>query len=243
MTAEPLPAPAPEQTERDPAPGRGRALLALVPSPVRARRAPFVVLLIGLLAGGLIGLLLLNTASAQDSFRLHDLQTQAADLQKQLEVYSSSDDGLDDPGVLYVKAALLGMQPGGIPTFLAPGQPIPAGAVRVGPTMVYIPGPKPVPAPSAVVTPPPVTPTAPAVQPTATARNPAAAQPTTKPTTNPTAKTGKPATGTTAKTPTGTASKPAVGAAKQPTGTAKQPAKAPSAKSTPVPRATQPAVR
>lgn len=53
-----------------------------------APRAPFVVLVAGLLVAGLGGLLFLHTALAEDSFRLHDLQVRSAllaDKQQALE--------------------------------------------------------------------------------------------------------------------------------------------------------------
>jgi|KBSSwiStaDraftv2_1062776.scaffolds.fasta_scaffold973810_1 hypothetical protein len=53
--------------------------LALVPATASAApRAPFVVLVAALLVAGLGGLLFLHTALAEDSFRLHDLQTHSA---------------------------------------------------------------------------------------------------------------------------------------------------------------------
>ncbi len=123
--------------------GRGRSFLSLVPPPVRARRAPFVALVLTLLAGGLVGLLLLNTASAQEAFKLHALQSQAAELGRQAQIYANHDGGLDDPATLYARAAALGLVPGGAPVFLKPGQPLPQGAIRVG-DMAYIPAPAPV---------------------------------------------------------------------------------------------------
>ncbi len=156
MTAEPLPVATPESTpagyERR---ERGRGMLALVPPPVRARRAPFVALLIALLAGGLVGLLLLNTASAQDAFRLHTLQSQAAALERQKADYANQGDGLGDPARLAMRAAALGLVPGGTPIFLANGQPLPKGAIRLG-NLAYVPAPVVIPPP--LVTPSPATP-------------------------------------------------------------------------------------
>jgi hypothetical protein len=126
-----------------------RSLLSLVPSPIQARRAPFVVLLLVLLAGGLIALLLLNTASAQDAFKLHALQNKEASLAQDMQVYSSMGDGLDNPTTLAARAAALGMIQGDIPVFLAAGAALPFGAIRVG-DEAYIPGPPPaVPTPQA----------------------------------------------------------------------------------------------
>jgi hypothetical protein len=117
-----------------------RSVLALVPSPMQARRAPFVALLLVLLAGGLVALLLLNTASAQDAFKLHALQNKEAALAQDIQVYSSMGDGLDNPATLAARASALGMVTGGIPVFLARGQALPAGAIRVG-DEAYIPAP------------------------------------------------------------------------------------------------------
>ncbi|GII88704.1 hypothetical protein Ssi03_66940 [Sphaerisporangium siamense] len=59
--------------------------------PRNVPRTPFVLLVVGLLCGGLVTLLLLNTVLAQDSFRVNDLRDstrelheQAQDLNKQL---------------------------------------------------------------------------------------------------------------------------------------------------------------
>ena len=83
-----------------------------------------------------MGLLLLNTASAQDSFRLHALQDQDAALQQQQQALTSLADGLDDPSQLAKRAAELGMVAGDPPVFLPRGVPIPKGAIRVG-NLIY----------------------------------------------------------------------------------------------------------
>jgi hypothetical protein len=200
MSAQPLPATqAPRKTSgRAPArpagvPARhfGRGLLALVPPPARARRAPFVVLLLVLLASGLIGLLLLNTASAQDSFRLHALQDEDATLQQEQQALTGLADGLDDPAVLAKRAAALGLVPGGPPLFLPRGVPIPKGAIRVG-NLIYAPG-------AVAVTPPPQVVTPPAAKPSvkAAATKPAVKKPVTTrrvPAVRPTVTPVKPAT-------------------------------------------------
>ena len=145
MSAAPLPVPdealvdgtqadgaqTPRRARRGQPGRRSRAILALVPPPVRARRAPFVALVLVILAGGLVGLLLLNTASAQDAFRLQALQRQAAALSAQDDALANTTDGLDDPARLAQRAAQLGLVAGGVPLFLAPGQPLPKGAIRV----------------------------------------------------------------------------------------------------------------
>jgi hypothetical protein len=140
-----------------------RSILSLVPSPIQARRAPFVALLLVLLAGGLVALLLLNTASAQDAFKLHALQSKEAALAQDMQVYSSMGDGLDNPAILAARATALGMVQGDIPVFLARGAALPVGAVRVG-DEAYIPG------PPLVVPTPQASPSAAAVIPKAAAK-------------------------------------------------------------------------
>lgn len=49
----------------------------------RPARAPFVLLIVGLMCGGLVTLLLLNTVLAQDSFRLSDLRSSIDELHEQ----------------------------------------------------------------------------------------------------------------------------------------------------------------
>jgi outer membrane biosynthesis protein TonB len=106
-----------------------------------------------LLAGALVSLLLLNTASAQDSFRLHSLQAEDAALQQQQQALTSIADGLDDPSVLAKRAAELGLVAGDPPSFLPRGVAIPKGAIRVG-NLIYAPGIIPVTPPPVVVTTP-----------------------------------------------------------------------------------------
>jgi hypothetical protein len=103
-------------------------VLSLVPSPSRARRAPFVALLLGILLAGLLGLLLLNTASAQDAFRLHRLQASAAAAADERQALSDQVNRLTGPAALAARAQQLGMIPGGPPEFWKPGQPLPPGA-------------------------------------------------------------------------------------------------------------------
>ena len=120
-----------------------RPRLWLVPAPRRAPRAPFVVVLLALLLVGLVGLLLLNTASAQDAFRLSALQRQQQALELQRQELAHQADALGDPFQLEAKALTLGMIPVGAPIFLAPGQPLPKGAVVVGDGIVVVPAPLP----------------------------------------------------------------------------------------------------
>src|SRR3954447_14908071 len=131
MSAEPLPNPrggGSAARMRRAAESVRRPVLSLVPAPVRARKAPFVALVLGILLARLLGLLLLHTVSAQDAFRLHRLQTSAAAVADERQALSEQVDRLTGPAGLAARAAQLGMVPGGPPQFWRPGQPLPPGA-------------------------------------------------------------------------------------------------------------------
>lgn len=101
-------------------------VLRLVPD-VRAGapRAPFVTLVVLLLAGGLLGLLALNTVLAQDAFRLHTLSVEGKQLRDQEQVLEREVETLRTPRNLAEQARELGMVPAGSPAFLR----LPDGAV------------------------------------------------------------------------------------------------------------------
>jgi hypothetical protein len=79
---------------------------------------PFAVVLVVLLVGGLLGLLLLNTLVAQDSFTLHDLAAQSRTLQLREQQLASQLEAVQAPEQLADRATKLGMVPGGPPAFL-----------------------------------------------------------------------------------------------------------------------------
>lgn len=84
----------------------------------RRARAPFVGALLGVLALGLLALLLLNTALAQDSVRLHRLQQEHAVVLDRAEELESEILAASAPNELAKRAAALGMVPSGTPVFL-----------------------------------------------------------------------------------------------------------------------------
>jgi hypothetical protein len=108
---------------------RSRALrpIAAMPRPrltvvaraaTRAPRIPFVVLVVTLLVGGLVGLLLLNTALQRGAYTTTALRDQAAALsvrQQQLEVHV---DAMAEPQRLAKRAVRLGMVADASPGFL-----------------------------------------------------------------------------------------------------------------------------
>jgi cell division protein FtsB len=126
----------------------------VAPTPHRAPRTPFILLILGLLGFGLVGLLLLNTATASGSFREQALQQQNSDLTLKQQELQRAVGALDTPQALASAAAKLGMVPGGDPAFLVHqpdgqwkvmGNPTPATAPPVQPA----PKPKPKPKPKA----------------------------------------------------------------------------------------------
>jgi cell division protein FtsB len=113
-------APAPVRTPRP------RPPLKLVPAPRQrpARRTPFVLLVVAVLGAGLVALLLINTAVAQDSFQLNDLRRQSDLLQDREEALEQEVAHLSTPDRLAKEAERLGMRPGTGPTFIE----VPGGA-------------------------------------------------------------------------------------------------------------------
>jgi hypothetical protein len=107
--------------------------LRLVPSvPVDAPRAPFVVFVIGLLAVGLVGLLLLNTSLQKRAFEVSSLQRSTATLTDQQSELEQRAADLSAPEAVAGRAVELGMVPNGNPVFLRLGDgkvlgtPVPA---------------------------------------------------------------------------------------------------------------------
>lgn len=84
----------------------------------RTRRAPFVLLVVGLLVGTTIGLLVLNTAIAVDSLKATSLRT--ANAQRSQEVQRLQQQVVDagTPGRLVDDATKAGLVPAGTPGYL-----------------------------------------------------------------------------------------------------------------------------
>ena len=173
----PLRSPLPKTAPKRPSP------LRLVP-PRRstAAQTPFAVVLVVLLAGGLLGLLLLNTLVAQQSFALHDLGTKDKALAQQEQDLTRQVQDLEAPASLAGRAAALHMVPSGPPAFLR----LSDGRVLGVPQAGVAPAP---PAASTTWTGPKTATTKPAGT---TPTRPATTTSTTKPTTKPA--TTKPAT-------------------------------------------------
>lgn len=102
-----------------PAPVHTRPALRLIPGRAAiAGRVPFAILVGTILGSGLIALLLLHTMAAQDAFRLHDLQRQAAALHDTQQQLAVSTQQLESPATLAARARQLGMVPTGSISFV-----------------------------------------------------------------------------------------------------------------------------
>ncbi|MFG3658884.1 septum formation initiator family protein [Streptomyces sp. NPDC047706] len=112
--------------------GRAARLAQLLPTGRgQAARTPFVLLVVLLLGGGLIGLLVLNSALSEGSFQLDDLQKETRSLTDEEQALQRDIDAYSAPGALQRRARELGMVPGSDPAFLGPD-----GTVRGVPSPV-----------------------------------------------------------------------------------------------------------
>ncbi len=125
--------------------------LRVVPERSRTPGRAFVVLLVAVLAAGLVGLLVLNTAMQRSAFALESLNSTADRLEVRRQVLDLKVDRLGSPEVLGRRATELGMVPMENPVFLrlsdgkVLGNPRPAVA-GTGPQLVVLPPPPPPPA-------------------------------------------------------------------------------------------------
>ncbi|MEU6758727.1 hypothetical protein [Streptomyces sp. NPDC046685] len=135
----------------------GRALGARPVRPARpagprpggqAARMPFVLLVVALLGGGLISLLLLNSALNEGSFQLTKLKKETTVLTDEEQALQRDVDAYSAPDALQRRAQELGLVPGGSPVFIGPDGKVAGTAVAAEPPAP--PSPSPSPSPSAV---------------------------------------------------------------------------------------------
>ncbi|MEV0242106.1 hypothetical protein AB0I06_19535 [Streptomyces sp. NPDC050674] len=123
--------------------GRAARLARLLPTgPGQAARTPFVLLVVLLLGGGLICLLVLNSALSEGAFELDDLQRGTKNLTDEEQALQRDIDAYSAPEALQRRARELGMVPGGDPAFLAPDgsvKGVPGAAPGVGRSSAYTP--------------------------------------------------------------------------------------------------------
>ena len=88
------------------------------PLPIALPRAPFLLLMVGLVVVGVLGVLVLNTKINENSFRLNDLRNNQASLDLQEQQLARSLADLESPGNLRAAATWLGLVPAGTPAFI-----------------------------------------------------------------------------------------------------------------------------
>ncbi|MFJ7265856.1 hypothetical protein ACIQV3_04170 [Streptomyces sp. NPDC099050] len=121
----------------------------------QAARTPFVLLVVALLGGGLISLLLLNSALNQGSFQLSKLKRETTALTDEEQALQRDVDGYSAPDALQRRAHELGLVPGGSPVFIGPDGKV-AGTASPA---AEPPPPSPPAPPAPPVSAPPVSPT------------------------------------------------------------------------------------
>jgi hypothetical protein len=77
----------------------------------RHPRAPFILLLVGLLGGALVSLLVISTTLAQGSYRITSLQQQNANLAKQEQLLTQQVAQASSPAQIAQEAEQFGMRP------------------------------------------------------------------------------------------------------------------------------------
>jgi hypothetical protein len=116
-------------------PARPRPDLRLLPAPAPStRRLPFVLLVVGLLGAGLLGLLLLNTLSAQGAFTVSHLQQRSQQLTDREQALHTKIAQQESAAALARRARSMGMKPAGAPTIthLPGGRAVAAVTARPG---------------------------------------------------------------------------------------------------------------
>ncbi|WP_375003110.1 hypothetical protein [Aeromicrobium sp. CTD01-1L150] len=107
-------------------------LRLVAPVRSRAKRAPFVVVVLSFLGVGLLGLILISTVLQAQAFEIARLNAQAQELEVQQQGLQSDVQRLQAPASVAERAMQLGMVPNANPVFLDPaereviGDPTPA---------------------------------------------------------------------------------------------------------------------
>lgn len=101
-----------------PRPQTKRGLRLVAPVATRARRTPFVVVLLSLIGAGLVGLILISTAMQAQTFELDRLTTEARLLETEQEALQREVSELESPENLGPRAVSHGMVPSQTPVYL-----------------------------------------------------------------------------------------------------------------------------
>jgi hypothetical protein len=108
--AEPTVRPA-EPTVRPAKPTTGPSARPPIGRRPRHPRAPFILLLVGLLGGALVSLLVISTTLAEGSYRITNLQQQNANLAKQEQLLTQQVAQASSPTQIAQEAEQFGMRP------------------------------------------------------------------------------------------------------------------------------------
>lgn len=101
-----------------PIPDRAPTLRVTPPAPVPVPRAPFVLLVLTLVVGGVLGILLLHTKIAENAFRLDDLHKRQAVLDQRQEQLERELAEKASAGSLEAEARKLGLVGAGDPAYV-----------------------------------------------------------------------------------------------------------------------------
>jgi len=88
---------------------RSPRLRVAPPAPISAPRAPFVAVVIALVVAGVLGILVINTKTNENSFRISRLQDQKTALDNQQQQLENQIAGYESTGNLYAAARRLGL--------------------------------------------------------------------------------------------------------------------------------------
>jgi hypothetical protein len=95
------------EPQRDPS--ASPRLRVAPPAPINAPRAPFIALVVAVVVAGVLGILLINTKTAENSFRIDTLQKQQAKLDSQQQDLENEIAANNSPGSLDAAARRLGL--------------------------------------------------------------------------------------------------------------------------------------
>ena len=88
------------------------------PAPINAPRAPFIALVVGIVIAGVLGILLINTKTAENSFKLDSLEKQQATLDAREQALKNEIDLNKMPGSLDAAAKRLGLVKADSPAYI-----------------------------------------------------------------------------------------------------------------------------
>jgi hypothetical protein len=123
----------PDVRERPAVAPAGPRLRVAPPPPVSGPRVPFVALVLLLVVGGVLGILVVNTKIAENSFRLDRLNKHQATLDVRQQSLEQQIANAESPGNLAAQARKLGLVDSGPPAYIrlqdgkVIGVPQPAG--------------------------------------------------------------------------------------------------------------------